>query len=462
MKSIPFAPLSLRQARKLIPNAAIAFFLAGAGAGLAAAYGQAPSYGPPPGPPPPPPDPAYYPETAAQPPAADPLDQLMGPVALYPDPLIALLLPASTFPQDINAAAAYLKGGGDPGQADAQPWDPSVRSLAHYPDVVNWMAQNSTWTQSVGAAFAADPASVMNAIQELRALANAAGTLTTTPQQQVVVQPDYIEIEPAQPDVIYVPRYDPAIVFVDQPYYGFNGPYFSFGSPYPAGAWLTFGPNWSGRGIVMVNASYWHGTGGWWHPVGPGPGGIVFSASVNARPWVFPANRPRPQAPSGWQTRAQIVQPRLIAGIPPRPPQGAFRDIHTRGAAAVTVVARDPAAFRGKPIDRALLNHSAPMSPTERARPAAAPLPARAQVQANFPPPEPIRPTPGNQAPENVRPNINAEGARTAPAAGPEERTAEPKRALPEKPGAEKKKPAPKPPAKDAPPPEEKRRDADN
>jgi hypothetical protein len=319
----------------------------------------------------PPPQPAYYPETPPAPatpyappaetaPAtANPLDELMAPVALYPDPLISILLPASTFPSDISSAGQYLAAGGDPGQVDAQPWDPSVRSLAHYPDVVTWMAANGPWVQAVGAAFVSDPAQVMQAIQRLRELARAAGTLEDTPQQQVIVEDSFVEIVPAQPNVIYVPLYDPEIVFVDQPYYDYNGPYVSYGPPYQAGVWLTYGCDWQGGGVGIVDSSYWYGDRGAWRRNGPEP--------VNA--WHYPANRPRPQAPSGWRQNPKAVQVRPIAGAPPRPPQPAFRDIRTRGPAAVTAVSRNPAAFKGQPIHPAVLprNTSAPARGNEPA-----------------------------------------------------------------------------------------------
>jgi hypothetical protein len=371
--------LSIRaEARTLIPLSAGAALLLGA----CTTYVQepAPAYvqGPPPAP-------VYYPETPAAPPAANPLDQLMAPIALYPDPLISIILPASTFPSDVDAAGAYLNGGGDPGQVDNQSWDQSVRSLAHYPDVAKWMAQNGPWTQSVGAAFASQPAEVMKAIQRLRELARAAGTLTDTAQQQVTVDGSFVEIEPAQPDVIYVPIYNPEVVFVDQPYYGYNGPFFTYGPAYPAGLWLTFGCNWNGGGIVMVDAGYWHGNGGWWHPYGPRG---EFVASVNFRPWSFPANRTRPVAPSGWQSRSQVIHPQ-IAGAPAQPPQSAYRNIHTRGPAAVAVVARNPAAFKGKPINNAIISRTAG-APAPRATPPVKAALARPQVQAAAP----VRPAP--------------------------------------------------------------------
>ncbi len=387
--------------RTLMPFAAGAALLLGACTPVTYVQEPAPIYvqGPPPAP-------TYYPETPAPQPAANPLDQLMAPIALYPDPLISLILPAAAFPADVAAAGDYLKSGGDPGQVDSQPWDPSVRSLSHYPEVATWMAQNGPWTQTVGAAFVSQPAEVMQSIQRLRELARAAGTLTDTPEQRVVVEDSFVEIEPAQPEVIYVPRYDPEIVFVDQPYYGYNGPYLTYSPAYAAGVWLTFGCNWHGGGIVIVDANYWHGDGGWWHPYGRGPGGGEFVASVNARPWSFPANRARPQAPGGWQTRAQIVHPRLMAGAPARPPQPAFRDIHTRGPAAVAAVARNPAAFKGKPINNAIIAKPQGM-PAQRGSPPGQPREARPPVPAKPEAPALARPAPVPQSRDEAAPRAS-------------------------------------------------------
>ena len=355
----------------------------------------------------------------------------MAPIALYPDPLISLILPAAAFPSDISAAGAYFGQGGDAAQVDVQPWDPSVRSLAHYPSVVTWMAQNGPWTQTVGSAFVSEPAEVMSAIQRLRELARAAGTLTDNPEQQVIVDGNYVEIEPAQPGLIYVPQYDPEVVFVDQPYAGFNGPFLAFGPAYGAGVWLTYGCNWRGGGIVIVDANYWHGGGGWWHPYGPGG---EFSASANFRAWSFPSNRPRPQAVGGWQSHAQLVQPHLVAGLPRHPPVSAFRNIQTRGPAAVAAVARNPAAFKGKPLNRAILS-KAPDSRAKMEAPGSRPVAPREQTGAKPTAQGPSTPRPASpqkaaepereknvvKAPAAALPESRAERVKKAPEARPAE-----------------------------------------
>jgi hypothetical protein len=175
------------------------------------------------------------------------LDQLVASIALYPDPLVALMLPASTAPSDLALAANYLAANGNPAGIDAQPWDPSVKGLAHYPDVLKWMNANADWTSTLGAAFAMQPADVMRSIQQMRAKARAAGTLVDTPQQQVDAQGDDIRIVPAQADELYAPEYDPDIVY-DVPE-GYTGPFLTFGVGYPVGAWLGFEwhPGWGYR-----------------------------------------------------------------------------------------------------------------------------------------------------------------------------------------------------------------------
>ena len=116
------------------------------------------------------------------------LDELLSPIALYPDPLIAIVLPASTFPTDVVMAARYLKAGGDPEAVESQPWDDSVKALARYPEVVKWMDENLAWTRQLGEVFALQPADVLTSTQRLRTAARAAGNLTNTPQQTVVVE----------------------------------------------------------------------------------------------------------------------------------------------------------------------------------------------------------------------------------------------------------------------------------
>lgn len=269
------------------------------------------------------------------------LDELLGPIALYPDALVALILPAASIPADIVHAADFINAHGDPGQIAGQPWDESVKSLAHYPEVVTWMSNNLTWTQQVGDAWLAQPADVMASIQQLRARAVAAGSLTNTPQQQVVTDGDEIRIIPAQPDVIYVPRYDPDFVYEDQPSY--VGPWLTFSDGYPEGLWLNYDLDWASRGIWI---GQWHPGWdyrhpAWRHPVGGGPDvGHPWRPLPGRRPSrPIHANLPHPG----------VVHPAPLPGAPARPPQNRG----TVGPAAGRPQINPPTAarpdFRGYP-----------------------------------------------------------------------------------------------------------------
>ena len=182
--------------------------------------------------------------------APEALNELLAPIALYPDALIALILPASTVPADLVLAARYIASNGDPAQIANQPWDDSVKSLVRYPDVLKWMDQNLEWTTALGDAFLDQPADVMNSIQALRAEAIAAGNLTDTPQQRVVREKTCVRIVPAEPEVIYVPQYDPEVVYV-QPYSEDVGPLLTFSAGFAVGSWLNYDCDWDRRGIYV-------------------------------------------------------------------------------------------------------------------------------------------------------------------------------------------------------------------
>jgi hypothetical protein len=203
----------------------------------------------------PPPMPAY------QPLSGDQLDQLLGPIALYPDPLIAQILPASTLPTQIVLADRYITDGGDPNLIDQQPWDASVQALARYPNVLQWMDQNLNWTEELGQAFLNQQQDVLDSIQRLRQSAANYGNLQSTPQQQVVTDNGEIEIVPADPQVIYVPVYQPAQVYY-QPCYG--TPFISFGIGFAIGSWLNCDFDWHNHNIIVWNRAHPR-PANWWH-----------------------------------------------------------------------------------------------------------------------------------------------------------------------------------------------------
>jgi hypothetical protein len=191
----------------------------------------------------------------------DQLDQLLGPIALYPDPLMAQILPASTFPTQIVLADRYVSGGGDPGQLDQQPWDASVQALARYPDVLKWMDDNLNWTTELGQAFLNQPEDVMNSIQRLRTSAYNLSNLQSTPQQQVIDDGGYIEIVPVDTQVIYVPVYQPEQVY----YQSADGsPFVTFGVGYAFGGWLDCDFDWVNHHIIVWNHDHPR-PANWWH-----------------------------------------------------------------------------------------------------------------------------------------------------------------------------------------------------
>ena len=151
---------------------------------------------------------------------ANELQQLVAPIALYPDALVAQVLGAATFPDQVAAASLWVAQNGSlTGEnlmkaVDAQPWDPSVKALTQFPSVMDNLAKNLSWTSSLGEAYHLQAAAVMTAVQTLRAQAKAAGNLKTGSQITVVQQsPQTIVIQPTNPQVVYVPQYNPTVVY---------------------------------------------------------------------------------------------------------------------------------------------------------------------------------------------------------------------------------------------------------
>jgi len=202
--------------------------------------------------------------TWAQAPTGQALNNLVAPIALYPDALVAQILPASTQPVQIVEAERAIQGGQRPSQSVASQWNPSVQALISYPTVLKMMNDKLSWTTQLGQAYAASPGSVMQAIQAVRHQAQAAGNLNTTPQQTVTVQgsgtTSTIIIEPANPQYIYVPQYNPVTILQPAPYYGWAAPAMTFGIGFAAGAATAYacdwGHYWGGGGTVNVNNSY--------------------------------------------------------------------------------------------------------------------------------------------------------------------------------------------------------------
>ncbi|HXN27180.1 MAG TPA: DUF3300 domain-containing protein [Candidatus Acidoferrales bacterium] len=210
----------------------------------------------------------------------DQLQQLVAPIALYPDSLVAQVLAASTFPAEIVEADRWvqahpdLKGDALAQAVDQQSWDPSVKALTAFPTVLGNMDKNISWTSSLGDAYYNQEQGVMDAIQFMRQKAQQAGNLKDTPQQTVQTQGSDIVIQPASPDVVYVPAYDPWLVYGYPvvawpgwyPYPGiwFGGPSLFWGVGFGIGfyggfgwGWGHWGVGWGGRNVIFNNNRYY-------------------------------------------------------------------------------------------------------------------------------------------------------------------------------------------------------------
>lgn len=209
-------------------------------------------------------------QQAAPPPSAPPLksaaelEKLVAPIALYPDPLIATILPASVYPLEIVQAARFVSDTNNLAKLDAQPWDDNVKAVARVPAVIKMMNDDLPWTMALGETFLAQDKEVLDMIQTLRGKAHKAGTLQTTPQQVivvtntivqstveqrvVVVTNTIVQIQPVNPQVVYVPVYNPYTVYYPPPTY----------VPNPAVPLITFGVGIAVGAAIAHNSCDYH------------------------------------------------------------------------------------------------------------------------------------------------------------------------------------------------------------
>ncbi|MCU1259802.1 MAG: hypothetical protein JWO80_2687 [Bryobacterales bacterium] len=223
---------------------------------------------------------AQQPQTGQAPQAmqqsSDQLQQLVAPIALYPDTLIAQILPAATYPSEVVEAGQWmekhkdLKGDKLAKEVDKQSWDASVKALTQFPAVLANMNQNLAWTSELGDAYVNQQQAVNQAIQTMRQRAQKAGNLKNTSQEKVSTQGQAIVIQPAAPEVVYVPQYDPWLVYGTPlamfpgwyPFPGLflSGPGIGFGLGFGVGlfagfgwGWHSWGYDWHGGGRVVYN-----------------------------------------------------------------------------------------------------------------------------------------------------------------------------------------------------------------
>ncbi len=211
--------------------------------------------------------------------APEQLEQLLAPIALYPDPLLAQILMAATYPLEVVEADrwlqapqnAALKGDALAAALEQQDWDPSVKSLVPFPRILQMMDNELDWTERLGEAFLADQAAVMDAVQRLRSRAQASGHLATSPQAVVTPEEEAITIEPPSLTPVYYPICDPSIVYGSWPYPAYSPYYFPgnfdatvaggfgcgwIGTPIVSGLWGWHRWNWRGHRIYIDRRRY--------------------------------------------------------------------------------------------------------------------------------------------------------------------------------------------------------------
>ncbi len=272
----------------------------------------------------------------------DQLDALLAPIALYPDQLLSQVLMASTYPLEVVEAARFvqqnpgLKGEALDQALGTKTWDPSVMSLAAFPQVLVMMNDKLEWTQQLGDAFLANEGQVMQTVQSLRSRAQAAGNLQNTPQQNVIVQDRMIMIEPAQPQVVYVPVYNPTVIYgpwwvpAYRPWYWYPPPIYGYppmGSAFAVG--FVWGSAWA------ISSNHW----GWAHPNWRG-GNINVNVTNN-----YFYNRPQYQ--NRYQNGNWQHSPEHRKGVAYRDTSVQNRYLNTNNAA---VQSRE--AYRGRDVTR--------------------------------------------------------------------------------------------------------------
>jgi hypothetical protein len=374
-------------------------------------------------------------QTPAPNPPLPPLDQLVAPVALYPDALLAQVLTCATSPGQVTEMNTWvqqnsqLHGTALQDAAQQRGYDASFVALALFPDVLNQMASQIDWTTELGTAFLSDPKGVMDAVQRLRAQAQAAGNLKSTPQQVVNTETQsgqpVIVIQPANPQVVYVPVYNPQLVYWPPP---------------PGAVLFSFGLG-IAIGAMISNNTYYapYGWGAW------GMGWHSHTVVCVGRPWVVPPGarypyvRPVAVPYGGYRPRPYVYAPTTInvnrttvnrsgypaypGGVTPRPTP--YQPVARPPAAAQPAGGRPPAATLpaggtrppGTP-PASTLPATRPTNPSAGAGATQNPRPAQPGTPAQRPAPTGARTADygsrGYSAPTNIKPSERAQTSSNA------------------------------------------------
>ncbi|MFZ0939110.1 MAG: DUF3300 domain-containing protein [Candidatus Sulfotelmatobacter sp.] len=275
----------------------------------------------------------------AQPLSVQQLDQLVAPIALYPDALVAQILAASTYPAQVadadrwRRAQGYASSEQIAGGADAQPWDPSVKALTAFPQVLAQMDYNLQWTTELGNAYYNQPQDVLDAVQAMRQRAQAAGNLRSTPQETVNYDQGNIVLAPVNPELVYVPVYNPWVVY-GQPI----APYPGFSLLGALGSFIgsSFGPLAVRFGLGIATTAFMHTPFGllawgldWLAHAVLFHGSNYYSRSATVADWGLPHGGPRAFSRGGW-SGARWNNFNHTAGSYGRP-NGGYYGTHAQG-----------------------------------------------------------------------------------------------------------------------------------
>jgi hypothetical protein len=318
---------------------------------------------------------AAQPSGQVAPETSEQVQQLVAPIALYPDSLVAQILAASTYPAEVVDASRWMQQhSGLDGQVladavDPQPWDPSVKALTQFPSVLDNMDRNLSWTSALGDAYVNQPQDVLDAVQVLRQRAQAAGNLLSNSEQTVTAQDQTIDIEPANPEIVYVPFYDPWLAYgaplvaypgwVPFPGAFYNGPGLYYGAGIGIGflagfgwGWHNWGFNWHDHRLTFNHAPFVSHSRTFFNRRDFAQRGAHFDHGVahfNQRPRDVNRGGSRPVTPPHFASaphRTQGLRPRAgVQGLPGSRP-GAFSGFD-HGGIAMDHSSRGRSSFGG-------------------------------------------------------------------------------------------------------------------
>ncbi len=344
-------------------------------------------------------------DTAAPPPSAPPkysaadLEKLVAPIALHPDPLIAIILPASVYPLEIVQAARFVKDTNNVPKLNEQPWDENVKGLAKFPDMLQKMSDDISWTMDLGQAFVDQQKELMDTIQMLRGKASSSGVLKTTPQQVIVVTNSVIEktieqkvvyvtntivqIQPSNPQVIYVPTYPPTIYYPPPAYAG-PPPIVSFAAGIAVGAIIANNCDWHGGGVYVGP----HGAAVWGGGNYNNRGGVTIEGDVNINTGnintgnINSGNRSQVNSSSATSQKWQPDQSRMSSSGAKANTQSAQSRGWSSGASQPAAASRSPSSAPSSATPRPSAG-AAPSAASSAARPSSSSAASRPSPSAS-------------------------------------------------------------------------------